>query len=156
MNGHLRMYCIDTKALVFMFNEGSSYGFTIPSIFIPLLVYTNHINNEKHVHHGFLAPRTYLCSTSLTMRLNNKSRARWYPKKCTLSRLKYSYQLAMLLIPTLRKKGTETVPLGCYEVNLRMLNKPFQQKKSRSDDCFFGRVQVVGQDAQFYKKKGSL
>ena len=32
---------------------------------VPLLVYTNHINNEKHVHHGFLAPRAYLCSTSL-------------------------------------------------------------------------------------------
>ena len=31
---------------------------------IPLLVYTNHINNEKHVHHGFLAPWAYLCSTS--------------------------------------------------------------------------------------------
>ncbi len=26
----LRMYCIDTKALVFMFNGGSSYGSTIP------------------------------------------------------------------------------------------------------------------------------
>ncbi len=32
---------------------------------VPLLVYTNHINNKKHVHHGFLAPRPYLCSTSL-------------------------------------------------------------------------------------------
>ncbi len=32
---------------------------------VPLLVYTNHIDNEKHVHHGFLAPRPYLCSTSL-------------------------------------------------------------------------------------------
>ncbi len=51
------MYCIDTKALVFMFNGGSPYRFTI--------VYTNDINNEKHVHHGFLAPRPYLCSTSL-------------------------------------------------------------------------------------------
>ncbi len=39
---HLRMYCIDTEALVF-----------------------NHINNKKHVHHGFLAPQPYLCSTSL-------------------------------------------------------------------------------------------
>ncbi len=42
---------------------------------VPLLVYTNHINNEKHVHHGFLpgmgsflAPRPYLCSTSLHSR----------------------------------------------------------------------------------------
>ena len=24
-----------------------------------------HINNKKYVHHGFLAPRPYLCSTSL-------------------------------------------------------------------------------------------
>ncbi len=47
----LRMYCIDTEALVFMFSGGSPY--------------TNHINNKKHVHHGFLAPRPYLCSTSL-------------------------------------------------------------------------------------------
>ncbi len=31
----------------------------------PLLVYTNHINKERHEHHGFLAPRAYLCSTSL-------------------------------------------------------------------------------------------
>ncbi len=69
------MYCIDTEALVFMFNGGSPYGFTIHPIFtriymlyglkVPLLVYTNHINNEKHVHHGFLAPRASLCSTSL-------------------------------------------------------------------------------------------
>ncbi len=29
----LRMYCIDTEALVFMFNGGSPYGFTIHSIF---------------------------------------------------------------------------------------------------------------------------
>ncbi len=67
----LRMYCIDTEALVFMFNGGSPYGFTIHPINgldglkVPLLVYTNHINNKKHVHHGFLAPRPYLCSTSL-------------------------------------------------------------------------------------------
>ncbi len=27
------MYCIDTEALVFMFNGGSSYGFTINPIF---------------------------------------------------------------------------------------------------------------------------
>ncbi len=27
------MYCIDTEALVFMFNGGSSYGFTIHPIF---------------------------------------------------------------------------------------------------------------------------
>ncbi len=36
----------------------------------PLLVYTNHINNEKHVHHGFLTPQAYLCSTSLNSTLN--------------------------------------------------------------------------------------
>ncbi len=30
----------------------------------PLLVYTNHINHEKPMHHGFLAPQVYLCSTS--------------------------------------------------------------------------------------------
>ncbi len=29
----LRVYCIDTEALVFMFNAGSSYGFTIHPIF---------------------------------------------------------------------------------------------------------------------------
>ncbi len=50
------MCCIYTEALVFMFNGGSSYGFN-------LLVYTNHINNERHMHHGFLA---YLCSISFT------------------------------------------------------------------------------------------
>ncbi len=55
----LRMYCIDTEALVFMCNGGSSYSFTIHPIFTriffigldglkgPLLVYINHINNEK-------------------------------------------------------------------------------------------------------------
>ncbi len=66
------MYCIDTEALVFMFNGGSPCGFTIHPIFngldglkVPLL-YTNHINNKKHVHHGFLEPRSYLCSTSLS------------------------------------------------------------------------------------------
>ena len=65
------MYCIDTKALVFMFNGGTPYGFTIHPIFtrikVLLLVYTNHTNNEKHVHHGFLAHRFYLCSTSLDL-----------------------------------------------------------------------------------------
>ncbi len=39
---------------------------------VRLLVYTNHINNEKHVHHGFLAPWSYLCSTSL--RITSHSR----------------------------------------------------------------------------------
>ncbi len=34
---------------------------------VPLLEYTNHINNKKHVHHGFLGPRPYLCSTSLKL-----------------------------------------------------------------------------------------
>ncbi len=48
-----------TEALVFMFNGGRPYGFTIHPIF------TYHMNNEKHVHHGFLAPWPYLCSTSL-------------------------------------------------------------------------------------------
>ncbi len=63
---NLRMYCIDTEALVFMFNGGSPYGLTIHPIFTRIcMLYTNHINNEKHVHHGFLAPRPYLCSTSL-------------------------------------------------------------------------------------------
>ena len=75
----LHRYCIDTEALVFMFNEGSSYGFTIHPIFIricmqylsgldglsrPLLVHTNNINIERHMRHGFLAPQAYLCSTS--------------------------------------------------------------------------------------------
>ncbi len=56
----LRMYCIDTEALVFMFNGGSPYGFI------------NHINDEKQVHHGFLAPRPYLCSTSLIWQASTK------------------------------------------------------------------------------------
>ncbi len=51
---YLRMYCIGTEASVFMFNRGSCYGFTIHPMF------TNHINNEKHMYHGFLAPRAYL------------------------------------------------------------------------------------------------
>ncbi len=70
----LRMYCIDTEALVFMFNGGSSDGFTINPIFTricifkgPLLVYIYHINNEKYMHHGFLAPQAYPCSTSLSV-----------------------------------------------------------------------------------------
>ena len=53
----LKMYCIDTEALVFIFNGGSCYCFTI-----------HQINNGKHMHHGFLATRAYLhdlCSTSL-------------------------------------------------------------------------------------------
>ncbi len=59
------MYCIDTEALVFMFNGGSSYGFTIHPIFTRICrLYTNHLNNEKHMHHGFLAPQPHLCSTS--------------------------------------------------------------------------------------------
>ncbi len=37
---------------------------------VPLLVYTNHIKNEKHVHHGFLAPWVYLCSAPLNAREN--------------------------------------------------------------------------------------
>ncbi len=69
VNMLLRMYCIDTKALVFMFSGGSFHGFTIHNgldgLKGPLLVYTNHINNEKRMHHGFLAPHAYLCSTSL-------------------------------------------------------------------------------------------
>ena len=45
--GVLRMHCIDTEALVFMFNGCSSNGFTIHPISLkgPLLVYTDHINN---------------------------------------------------------------------------------------------------------------
>ncbi len=58
-----------------MFNGGSPYGLqskwklcAVGFMQVPLLVYNNHINNEKHVHHGFLAPRPYLCSTSLNVR----------------------------------------------------------------------------------------
>ncbi len=50
---------------------------------VPLLVYTNHINHKKHVDHGFLAPRPYLCSTSLKIaifswhvRRKNKNKSR--------------------------------------------------------------------------------
>ena len=53
------MYCIDTEALVFMFNGGSSYKKKLCA------GYTNHINNERYMHRGFLAPKAYLCSTSL-------------------------------------------------------------------------------------------
>ncbi len=35
--------------------------------FYSVVVYMNHINNEKHMYHGFLAPRAYLFSTSLTL-----------------------------------------------------------------------------------------
>ncbi len=70
---YLRMYCIDTKALVFMFNGGSSYGFTIHPIFtrICMLPYVcpSHKNNDMYLHHCFLAPRGYLCSTSLKYQL---------------------------------------------------------------------------------------
>ena len=38
----LRMYCIDTKALVFMFNGGSLYGFTI----LTFLESISKINNK--------------------------------------------------------------------------------------------------------------
>ncbi len=50
------MYCIDTEALALMFNGGSPNGFTI-----------HLINNKKHVYHGFLAPRPYLCCTSINI-----------------------------------------------------------------------------------------
>ena len=58
---HFKDYCIDTEALVFMFNGGSPYGFTI------------------HPNHGFLAPWPYLCSTSL-------SKKKLSPKSITISR----------------------------------------------------------------------
>ncbi len=51
------MYCIDTKALVFMFNREAALT--------ALLASKNNINNEKHMHFGFLALQVYLCSTSL-------------------------------------------------------------------------------------------
>ena len=85
----LRMYCIDTKALVFRgrplliwgarrknrkwiyffgktcvlstADRNSSYGFII------------HINNEMYKHHCLLALRGYLCSTSLKS-MENKER----------------------------------------------------------------------------------
>ena len=42
------------------------------------LVYTYHINNEKHTHHGSLPPPAYLCSTSLTMWLTDEDPT-WWP-----------------------------------------------------------------------------
>ncbi len=76
--GALRMYCIDTEALVFMCNGGSPYGFTIHPIFTRIcMLYTNHINNKKHVHHAFLAPQPYLCSTSLIIILDLVFRVRF-------------------------------------------------------------------------------
>ncbi len=64
------MYCIDTEAIAFMFNGGSSCGSTIHPIDTKIgkvLVWTNHINYEKCLEHGFLAPWVYLCSTSLSV-----------------------------------------------------------------------------------------
>ncbi len=57
----LRMYCIDTETIAFMFNGGSSCG----SIVHP--IWTNHINYEKYIEHWFQAPWVYLCSTSLSI-----------------------------------------------------------------------------------------
>ncbi len=52
----LRMYCIDLKAIVVMFNGGRSYRFTIHPI---------NNNHEMYLHHCFLSPQGYLCSTPL-------------------------------------------------------------------------------------------
>ena len=50
----LRMYCIDTGAIAFMFNGGSSCGSTI-----------HPVDTKLCTEHCFLAPWVYLCSTSL-------------------------------------------------------------------------------------------
>ena len=56
------------QALVFMFDGGSSDRFTIHPILNRIcMLYSNHTNNEKHMHHGFLAPQAYLRSTSLIL-----------------------------------------------------------------------------------------
>ncbi len=47
----LRMYCIDTGAIAFMFNGGSFC--------------TSTMNHDMYMHLCFLAPQVYLCSTSL-------------------------------------------------------------------------------------------
>ncbi len=52
-------------------------------IFI-ILVYTNHISNEKHMHHGILAPWAYLCSTSLN----------WYIYEIKVTQLEKNHILA--------------------------------------------------------------
>ncbi len=70
------MYCIDTEALVFMFKDVPG-GFPKSDL---LGVTVALINNKKHVHHGFLAARPYLCSTSLNYMV---------PKKLWLTLLAY-------------------------------------------------------------------
>ena len=66
--------------LFIRFSPGIAYYiFIIDGLKGPLLVYTNHINNRKHMHHGFLAPRAYLCSTSLNIFNRNKENASTHP-----------------------------------------------------------------------------
>ncbi len=56
---------LSTKSCFSSFEKQYKVFNGLDGIKVPLLIYTNRINNEKHVHHGFLAPRPYLCSTSL-------------------------------------------------------------------------------------------
>ncbi len=64
----LRMYCIDTEALVWptallfiRFSQGYAC-YASP---------TDHKSNERHIHHRFLAPKDYLYSTSFKLRMTN-------------------------------------------------------------------------------------
>ncbi len=88
------MYCIDTGAIAFMFNRGSSWAISEKNvkfefigdrmgkkhfIFIifdgldgvkgPLLACMTHMNHEMYMHLCFLAPQVYLCSASLTLNI---------------------------------------------------------------------------------------
>ncbi len=54
----LRMYSIDTEAFVFMFNGGSSYGFT-------LVIHSNRLNHETYPGPCIPAPQLYLLSHTL-------------------------------------------------------------------------------------------
>ncbi len=79
----LRMDCIDTGAIAFMFNGGSSCASTIHPIDTsfekrykvfdgldgvkgPQRAFMTHMNHEMQMHLCSLAPQVYLCSTSLS------------------------------------------------------------------------------------------
>ena len=71
------MHCIDTGAIAFMFNGGSSCASTIhPMTHILLILSTFFLpecmNHELYRHLCFLAPQVYLCSASLKLGTNSK------------------------------------------------------------------------------------
>ncbi len=63
---NLRMYCIDTGAIARVRKNMCLTGLTQPKWVKPgLLACMTHINHEMYMHLCFLAPKVYLCSTSL-------------------------------------------------------------------------------------------